>query len=69
MVEPPNQDEWRRWIAKHHTRQSAQPEAQRGDFTVILMFSLSGIALSLSAIGQGWLGHTEYLTSLFLLLQ
>ena len=61
--------QWRRWITKHHTRQSARPEAQGGDFTVILMLSLSGIALSLFAIRQGWLGDAEYLASLFLLLQ
>ena len=61
--------QWRRWITKHHTRQSAPPQAQGGDFIVILMLSLSGVALSLFAIGQGWLGDAEYLSSLFLLLQ
>jgi hypothetical protein len=61
--------QWRRWITKHHTRQSAQSEAQGGDFTVILMISLSGLALSLLAIGHGWLGDAEYLTRLTLLLQ
>jgi hypothetical protein len=61
---------WRRWITKHHTRQSAQSEVQGGgDFTVILMISLSGLALSLFAIGHGWLGDAEYLTRLTLLLQ
>jgi hypothetical protein len=61
--------QWRRWITKHHTRQSARPQAQGGDFNVILMLSLSGLALSLFTIGQGWLGDPEYLTSLILLLQ
>jgi hypothetical protein len=61
--------QWRRWITKHHTRQSARPQAQGGNFTLILMLSLSGVALSLFAIKQGWLGDAEYLTSLFLLLQ
>ena len=63
--------QWRRWITKHHTRQSVRPEAQGSDFTVILMLSLSGLALSLSlfAIRQGWLGDPEYLANLFLLLQ
>jgi hypothetical protein len=58
-----------RWITKHHTRQSARAQAQGGDFSVILMLSLSGLALSLFAMGQGWLGDAEYLTSLFLQLQ
>jgi hypothetical protein len=61
--------QWRRWIIKQHTRQSARPQAQGGDFSVILMLSLSGLALSFFAIGQGWLGDAEYLTSLFLQLQ
>mgnify|MGYP003694768957 CR=1 FL=1 len=61
--------QWRRWITKHHTRQAARPRGARQDFTVILMLSLSGLALSLFAIGQGWLGDAEYPTSLFLLLQ
>ena len=61
--------QWRRWITKHHTRQSARSEEQGGAFTVILMISLSGLALSLFAIGQGWLGNAEHLTSLMLLLQ
>jgi hypothetical protein len=59
--------QWRRWITKHHVRQYARPQAQGGDFTMILMLSLSGLALSLFAIGQGWLGDAEYLTSLLLL--
>ena len=58
-----------RWITKRHTRQSARAQAQGGDFSVILMLSLSGLALSLFAMGQGWLGDAEYLTSLFLQLQ
>jgi hypothetical protein len=33
------------------------------------MLSLSGLALSLFAIGQGWLGDADYLSSLTLLLQ
>jgi hypothetical protein len=61
--------QWRRWITKHHTRQSAPAQAYSGDFSVILMFSLSGLALSLFAIRQGWLGDAEYLTGLILLLQ
>ena len=61
--------QWRRWITKHHTRQSARSQAQGGDFTVILIISLSGLALSLFAIGQGWLGDAEYLSRLSLLLQ
>jgi hypothetical protein len=61
--------QWRRWITKHHTRQSARPQAQGDDFALILMLSLSGLALSLIAIGQGWLGDAEYLNRLFLLLQ
>ena len=48
--------QWRRWITKHHVRQYARPQAQGGDFTMILMLSLSGLALSLFAIRQGWLG-------------
>ena len=58
--------QWR-WITKHHVRQYARPQAQGGDFTMILMLSLSELALSLFAIGQGWLGDAEYLTSLLLL--
>ena len=61
--------QWRRWITKHHTRQSTRRRAQGGDFTVILMLSLSGVVLSLFAIRQGWLGDAEYLTNLFFLLQ
>jgi hypothetical protein len=61
--------QWRRWVTKHHTRQSARSESQGGEFTVILMLSLSGLALSLFAIRLGWVGNAEYLTSLFLLLQ
>ncbi|HWZ66396.1 MAG TPA: hypothetical protein VNW89_01060 [Stellaceae bacterium] len=61
--------QWRRWITKHHTRQSAPAQAYSGDFSVILMLSLSGLALSLFAIRQGWLGDAEYLTGLILLLQ
>jgi hypothetical protein len=60
--------QWRRWTPKHHTRQSARSEAQGGNFTPILILSLSGLALALFAIRQGWL-DAEYLTSLFLLLQ
>jgi hypothetical protein len=60
---------WRRWISKHHTRQAARPEAEGGNFTLILIFSLSGLALSLFAIGQGWPGDAEDLTNLFLLIQ
>jgi hypothetical protein len=59
----------RRRITKHHIRQYARPQAQGGDFTMILMLSLSGLALSLFAIGQEWLGDADYLTSLTLLLQ
>ena len=40
-----------------------------GEFTTILTFSLSGLALFLFAIGRGWLGDAGYVTSLFLLLQ
>jgi hypothetical protein len=61
--------QWRRWISKHHTRQSACSETQDGGLTPILMLSLSGAALSLYAIGQGRLGDAEYLTRLYLLLQ
>ena len=61
--------QWQRWITKHHTRQSAPAQAYSGDFSVILMLSLSGLALSLFAIRQGWLGDAEYLTGLILLLQ
>jgi hypothetical protein len=61
--------QWRRWITKHHSRQSAPPQAYGSDFSVILMLSLSGLALSLFAIRQGWLGDAEYLTGLILLLQ
>ena len=61
--------QWRRWITKHHPRQPGHSEAQGGDFTAILMLSLSGFALTLFAIAQGWLGDTEYLSRLFLLLQ
>jgi hypothetical protein len=60
--------QWRRWIAKHHIRPS-ESEAQGENFTLILMLSLSGLALSLFAIGEGWLGDGEYLTSLYLILQ
>ena len=48
--------QWRRWITKHHTRQSARVQAQGDDFVLILMLSLSGLALSLFATRQGWLG-------------
>ena len=48
--------QWRRWITKHHTRRSARRQAQGDDFALILMLSLSGLALSLFAIRQGWLG-------------
>ena len=61
--------QWRRWITKHRIRQSVRPQAQGGDFTLILMLSLLGLALSLFAIEQGWLGNAEYLTNLILLLQ
>ena len=61
--------QWRRWVAKHHTQRSARPEAQGGNLTLILLLSLSGLALSLFAIGQGWLGDGEYLASLSLVLQ
>ena len=60
--------QWR-WITKHHTRQTARHEAQGRNFTLILMLSLSGLAFSLIAIGQGWLGDAEYPNRLFLLLQ
>jgi hypothetical protein len=56
--------QWRRWITKHHTRQSTRPRAQGDDFVLILMLSLSGLALSLFAIRQGWIGD-----GLILLLQ
>jgi hypothetical protein len=59
----------RRWIAKLHFRQSARREATASEFPTILIFSLSGLALSLLAIGYGWLGHPESWASLFLLLQ
>jgi hypothetical protein len=39
------------------------------EFTEILTFSLLGLALSLFAIGQGWLGPVEYAASLLLLLR
>jgi hypothetical protein len=58
-----------RWIPKRHTRQSVHPDTQAGEFTIILTFSLSGLALFLFAIGQGWLGDAGYVTGLFLLLQ
>jgi hypothetical protein len=61
--------QWRRWISKHHTRQAARLEAEGGNFTMILIFSLSGLALSLFAIGQGWVGDAEDPTSLFVLFQ
>jgi hypothetical protein len=40
----------RRWIAKLHFWQSARSEANAGGFTTILIFSLSGLALSLFAV-------------------
>ena len=58
----------RRWITKRQTRQSARAEVQHGEFITILTFSLLGLALSLFAIGKGWLGDTEYVVDLFLLL-
>jgi hypothetical protein len=58
-----------RWIPKRHTRQSVRPDMQVGQFTTILTFSLSGLALFLFAIGQGWLGDARYVSGLFLLLQ
>jgi hypothetical protein len=61
--------QWRRWITKHHTRQSVRSEPQDGNFTPILMLWLSGVALCLFAIGHGWLGGVENLSSLYLLLQ
>ena len=61
--------QWRRKVSKLSTRRSGRRGARSDDFTVILILSLSGIAVSLFAIGQGWLGDPEYLTSLFLQLQ
>jgi hypothetical protein len=58
-----------RWIPKRHTRQSVRPDTQAGEFTIILTFSLAGLALFLFAIGQGWLRDTGDVTRLFLLLQ
>jgi hypothetical protein len=58
-----------RWIPKRHTRQSEHPDTQAGEFTTILTFSLSGLALFLFAIGQGWFGDAGYVTRQFLLLQ
>jgi hypothetical protein len=43
--------------------------AHDGAFTEILTFSLLGLALSVFAIGQGWLGSAEYAASLLLLLR
>jgi hypothetical protein len=60
--------QWRHWITKLQ-RQSAQSDAQGRDFTTILMFSLSGLALSFFAIGQGGLGDADYLAKLVLMLQ
>ena len=49
----------RRWVTKHHSRYSVRPDAQAGEFTTILTFSLSGLALFLFAIGWGWLGMPD----------
>jgi hypothetical protein len=43
--------------------------ADDGEFTEILTFSLLGLAVSLFAIGQGWLGSVEYAVNLLLLLR
>jgi len=59
----------RRRITQRRFRQSARVDARADDFTAVLILSLSGITLSLFAIGRGWLGNVEYLTGLFLLLQ
>ena len=61
--------QWRRKISKLRTRGSGLSGARSDDFTVILILSLSGIAVSLFAIGQGWLGDPEYLSRLFLQFQ
>jgi hypothetical protein len=41
-----------RWIPKRHTRQSVLHDTLAGEFTTILTFSLSGLALFLFAIGE-----------------
>ena len=51
-----------------NTNRHRRRSAHDGEFTEILTFSLLGLALSLLAIGQGWLGPVEYATSLLLLL-
>ena len=43
--------------------------ADDGEFTEILTFALLGLAVSLFAIGQGWLGSVEYAANLLLLLR
>jgi hypothetical protein len=48
-----------RWIPKRHTRQSVHPDTRAGEFTTILTFSLSGLALFFFAIRQGWLGMPD----------
>jgi hypothetical protein len=58
-----------RWNLNRHTRQSVHPDTQAGEFTTILTFSLSGLALFLYAKGQGWFGDAGYVTRQFLLLQ
>jgi len=60
---------WLRKITKPRSRGAVQSGARGDDFTAILIMSLLGITVSLFAIGQGWIGHPEYLTSLFLQLQ
>ncbi len=58
-----------RWVTKRHSRQSARPDAQAGEFATILTFSLSGLAFFLLAIERGWLGDAGYVTSLLLLFE
>jgi|GEM_PF-4649930 len=48
-----------RWIPKRHIRQSVRPDAQAGEFTTILTFSLSGLALSCLRSGKDGSGMPD----------
>ena len=66
----PEEEEMIMTIDPHRNTNSHRRRlADDGEFTEILTFSLLGLALSLFAIGQGWLGSVEYAANLLLLLR
>jgi hypothetical protein len=48
-----------RGISKRHIRQSVRPDSQAGEFTTILTFSLSGLALSCLRSGKDGSGMPD----------